>query len=105
MTKWSGIALVGLFTGCSTGGPEVTPEMAALNTGGTLAFTQLKQGRTLFASRCIECHALPGVTAHTAGEWPDLIDEMADRASLDPAERQAVLAYILAARAGTSSPR
>lgn len=60
---------------------------------------QLQHGRTLFASRCIECHALPAVTAHNASEWPRLIDEMAERASLKLTEREAVLAYVLAARA------
>ena len=89
-----------LLAGCSgTGPPEITSEMIRSSGPGATGFVQLQQGRTLFASRCIECHALPRVTAHTATEWPRLLDQMADRASLNTAERQAILAYLLAARA------
>jgi hypothetical protein len=95
-TRFS-IGLVCLLVSCSTTAPpEVTPQLARAYSRVSLA--QLQQGRTLFVSRCIECHTLPAVTAHTAAEWPNLIAEMADRASLKPAERNAVLAYILAAR-------
>jgi mono/diheme cytochrome c family protein len=76
--------------------PSVTAEMAKT---GNRDVVELRQGRTLFVSRCIECHALPSVAAHTVAEWPRLIDEMADRASLKPAEREALVAYIIAARA------
>jgi cytochrome c5 len=75
--------------------PSVTAEMAMI---GHRDVAQLRRGRTLFVSRCIECHALPSVAAHTAAEWPRLIDEMADRANLKPAEREALVAYIIAAR-------
>ncbi len=79
--------------------PPVTAQMA--RTGGKqhVDLAMLREGRALFVSRCIECHTLPAVSRHTAAEWPGLIDEMAARASLKPAERNVVLAYILAARA------
>jgi hypothetical protein len=59
----------------------------------------LREGRTLFVSRCIECHTLPLVSRYDAVAWPWLVDDMAHRASLKPAVRDAVVAYILAVRA------
>ena len=59
----------------------------------------LQAGRTLFVSRCIECHTVPVVSHYDAVAWPWLVDDMAARASLKPAEREALIAYILAVRA------
>jgi len=59
----------------------------------------LQEGRTLFVSRCIECHTLPVVSRYDPVAWPWLVDDMAARASLKPAEREAIVAYILAVRA------
>jgi mono/diheme cytochrome c family protein len=81
--------------------PVVTSQMAWVGGGQHADLMMLHEGQRLFVSRCIECHTLPPVTSHTAVEWPRLIDEMAGRASLKPSERNAVLAYILAARAQT----
>lgn len=81
--------------------PAVTSQMANVGGAQHVDLATLREGRALFVSRCIECHTLPSVASHTAGEWPRLIDEMAGRASLEPSERNAVLAYILAARAQT----
>jgi mono/diheme cytochrome c family protein len=79
--------------------PPVTPQMAVrAGPKQHVALTTLREGRTLFVSRCIECHTLPSVAEHAAAQWPRLIDEMAGRANLKPAERNAVLAYILAAQ-------
>jgi mono/diheme cytochrome c family protein len=61
----------------------------------------LREGRKLFVSRCIECHTLPVVSDYRASAWPHLVDKMADRADLKSTERNAVVAYILAARAQT----
>jgi mono/diheme cytochrome c family protein len=95
-----GAAGVCFLVGCSSSTPpEVTPEMVRAGTSGSRTFVQLQHGRTLFASRCIECHTLPAIAMHTQSEWPRLVNLMADRANLKPDERDTVLAYILAARA------
>jgi mono/diheme cytochrome c family protein len=57
----------------------------------------LQQGRTIFVSRCIECHTLPPISSRTTMEWPKAVDKMATRASLKPAERQALIDYLQAA--------
>jgi hypothetical protein len=99
MSKWLAAGFVCLLVGCSTTAPpEVTPQLAQAYSKRGVSLAQLQQGRTLFVSRCIECHTLPAVDAHTAKEWPGLIKEMSDRANLKPAEQNAVLTYILAVR-------
>jgi mono/diheme cytochrome c family protein len=59
--------------------------------------SQLTTGRNVFVTRCIECHTLPRIRDHGASEWPHLVDTMAPRANLTPAEHEALIAYILAA--------
>jgi hypothetical protein len=107
------LALICLLASCESTNyapPPVTSQMAIVGARqhvrhGTnpsdwrIDLVTLRKGRALFVSRCIECHTLPVVVQHSAAQWPGLIDEMADRANLKPAERKAVLAYILAARA------
>ncbi len=96
-----GLACLVDFNSCGTTSfapPPVTPELARTGKSQHRDIAMLREGRTLFVSRCIECHTLPAVSQHSAREWPRLIDEMAGRASLKPAEREAVLAYILAVR-------
>ena len=97
-------ALLCLLTSCESTGnqpPPVIAEFAKIDARPAslrTSLAMLREGRTLFVSRCIECHTLPAVGKHTAAEWPALIDGMAGRANLKPEQRGAVLAYILAAR-------
>jgi mono/diheme cytochrome c family protein len=60
---------------------------------------QLERGRRLFVHRCIECHTLPAIWHYTPKDWTEIVNSMSHRASLKPAERDAVIAYILAVRA------
>jgi hypothetical protein len=93
-------ALLCLLAGCESTGnqpPPVTGEFAKVGARQHVDLAMLREGRTLFVSRCIECHTLPAVGKHTTAEWPALIDEMAGRANLKPEQHVAVLAYILAA--------
>ncbi len=59
----------------------------------------LRDGRRLFVSRCIECHALPVAWYYAKSDWPKIVHEMAERASLKTAEEKALVAYIRAVRA------
>ena len=78
--------------------PPVTSQMATARKGESVNLAMLQEGRTLFAHRCIECHTLPVVGRHSSKDWPDIVDGMSQRASLKPAEREAIIAYIIAAR-------
>ena len=72
--------------------------MATARKGESVNLAMLHEGRTLFAHRCIECHTLPVVWRYTSENWPDIVDSMSHRASLKPAEREAIIAYIIAVR-------
>jgi hypothetical protein len=76
------------------GKPSLPPRRAS-----TTSLAKLRQGRTLFVHRCIECHTLPALWHYTPKDWEQIVNDMAHRASLKPAERDAVIAYILAVRA------
>jgi hypothetical protein len=80
--------------------PPVTPQMAAASQRKQdVDLSSLRQGRTLFVHRCIECHTLPAIWKYSREDWPRIVNDMSHRASLKPAERDAVIAYILAVRA------
>ncbi len=78
--------------------PPVTSQMATARKRESVNLAMLHEGRTLFAHRCIECHTLPVVWRYSSKDWPDIVDSMSQRASLKPAEREAIIAYIIAVR-------
>jgi hypothetical protein len=81
--------------------PPVTSQMAVLGKNQSVDLAMLQTGRALFVSRCIECHTLPVVSRYDAVAWPWLVNDMSARSGLKPTEREALVAYILAARAQT----
>jgi hypothetical protein len=96
--------LIWLFGGCQSDSyapaPPVKSQMAAasVSTKSHADLAMLGEGRTLFVHRCIECHTLPAVWHYRTDEWPGIVSSMSHRASLKPAEREAIVAYILAVR-------
>jgi mono/diheme cytochrome c family protein len=80
------------FVGCETANYAPKVGSTARNSA------QLERGRQLFVHRCIECHTLPAIWKYSREGWPEIVNDMSHRASLKPAERQAVIAYILTAR-------
>jgi hypothetical protein len=77
--------------------PPVTPQMATVK-GRHLDVATLREGRTLLVHRCIECHTLPPLWHYSVEDWPNIVNSMSHRASLKPAERDAIVSYILAVR-------
>jgi hypothetical protein len=99
-----------LLLGCESSNyvPPITAQMVSANsrkqdvdpsTSLRTSLTKLERGRTLFVHRCIECHTLPPLWHYTPKDWTEIVNSMSHRASLKPAERDAVIAYILAVRA------
>ena len=86
-----------LLTGCAMPNlaPPVSPAMSA-RAGRPAGI--LEQGRRLYTGRCATCHAIDPVGKYSASRWGEIVAEMADEAKLTPAEKDAVLTYILAAR-------
>ena len=98
-------SIAAIFLGCQSLNnypPPVTPNMAKAGKTSGVTLAKLDQGRKLFASRCIECHVLPAVSQYPAEKWPRIVNWMGDRASLKPDQREAVIAYVLAAHAEKS---
>jgi len=81
-----------VFVGCETA--NYAPPVGLTSK----KFSQLERGRMLFVHRCIECHTLPPIWKYSREDWPKIVNDMSHRASLKPAERAAVIAYILAVR-------
>jgi hypothetical protein len=98
------VLFIGLFCGCQSDSygppPPVTAQMlpASVMKESHANLAMLREGRRLFVHRCIECHTLPPVWHYRTDEWPGIVSSMAHRASLKPAEREAIVAYILAVR-------
>jgi mono/diheme cytochrome c family protein len=78
--------------------PRVTWQMAAATKERNVDVATLSEGRRLLVHRCIECHTLPPLWHYAVEDWPNIINSMAHRASLKPAERDAIVAYIFAVR-------
>ena len=95
------VAVVAGLLGCESVNyvPPVTQQMAAAKKGRRVDVATLRQGRMLLVHRCIECHTLPPLWHYRTEDWPEIVDSMSHRASLKPAERDAVVAYIIAIRA------
>ena len=78
--------------------PPATSQMAAATKGRPVDVALLQKGRTLLAHRCIECHTLPPLWHYKIEDWPEIVNSMSHRASLKPADRDAIVAYIIAVR-------
>ncbi|MEP6776920.1 MAG: cytochrome c [Chthoniobacterales bacterium] len=90
-----------ILPGCGgtfSGPPTVTAAMVGSARRQHLDDKTLVAGRAVFVSRCIECHVLPSIAEHSAAAWPAIIGRMSTRADLTRTEREALVAYILAAK-------
>jgi hypothetical protein len=94
------LTLICLLVSCETANsvPPVTPQMASVTKQHHVDLATLREGRTLLVHRCIECHTLPPLWRYSAEDWPEIVNSMSHRASLKPAECEAIVAYILAVR-------
>jgi mono/diheme cytochrome c family protein len=91
-----GAAAALILGGCATNVPPVTPQMAAAVGQSS---TVLEHGRQLYAGPCTACHSPESIGKYSAGQWREIMADMGERAKLSPADREAVLAYVLAVRA------
>jgi len=61
-------------------------------------------GRRLYVRRCSGCHTLILPQAHAPDEWPVLVDAMAEKARLKPAEREDVVRFLVAVSSDEPKP-
>lgn len=95
------IVCASILVGCKSmtnSVPPVISQMSAVKTAQPIDPATLREGRTLFVHRCIECHTVPSVWHYRKEDWPEIVNRMSQRASLSPAERDAIISYILAVR-------
>lgn len=97
-------AVLGLLFGAcqsnlSTTAPPVTPAFVQAGARQNADSSTLTQGRTVLLSRCIQCHTLPDVARYEAPRLKAIVAAMSHRASLTPDQHDAVLKYLLTARA------
>ena len=94
------LGVVGCVAACESVNyvPPATSQMAAATKGRAVNVALLQKGRTLLVHRCIECHTLPPLWHYKTEDWPEIVNSMSHRASLNPADRDAIVAYILAVR-------
>lgn len=66
---------------------------------------ELQAGRRSFMESCNECHGHPDVTSLREDEWPPTIERMSGKAKLSDEQSQAVLRFVLTARARVMGAR
>jgi mono/diheme cytochrome c family protein len=94
--------LAALFSGCQSNlksAPPVTESFirAGLReqhaSGPTLA-----EGRKVFLTRCIPCHALPEIDRYDPARIPSIVGWMSGRAHLSAGQKEALIKYLLTVR-------
>lgn len=89
--KRLGLALV-VLAGCRVTPPTAT---AADASRANLELAELQQGRSLMVTKCGNCHRPPMPADHAAREWPEMLDEMSERANLDVRQRRLIEQYLV----------
>ena len=84
--------LAGASAGCGGALPVVTAGDAARS---GVALDELQRGRSLVGAKCSGCHRTPLPADHQTGDWPRMLDEMSERASLDRGQRDAIQRYLV----------
>jgi len=60
----------------------------------------LQQGYTIYSvGKCINCHASKNIYKRDVEQWKDIMDDMAQRAKITDAEKDAVYKFVLAIKA------
>ncbi|HXU28038.1 MAG TPA: cytochrome c, partial [Bacteroidia bacterium] len=60
----------------------------------------LQQGFTIYSvGKCINCHGSKNIYNRSETQWKDIMDDMAQRANISDAEKDAVYKYVLAIKA------
>lgn len=93
-----GVAVALLVLSCGPGYtvPPVSPQLAKISPSPV---SQLERGYSVHQAKCAKCHPFENPADYEAGELTrEIMPVMARKAKLAPADAQAVLAYLLAAR-------
>ena len=108
MNLWSA-RLAGLGALCLLviGGCETSPNAAfpiasavASHAGSAQGadIVTLERGRKIYTTSCTECHVARPIADYSVARWRHYVGIMAPRAGLQPSDRAALEAYVVAAR-------
>jgi len=76
---------------------ETDVPIAQAHWNGT-TIDQLKQGYSIYSTKCVECHDMKNIQDFTLTDWPSIIEGMSRKAKLSPDQQNLVSHYILARR-------
>lgn len=103
------IAVVSVTAACKTkkavtSAATTDPAMDAQLTAVKLRFPdatkeELQKGHSIYTGACTKCHAPKDVTVYTEPRLLEIVDVMASKANLDPAEKQALIRFAVGVRA------
>jgi mono/diheme cytochrome c family protein len=78
--------------------PPVTPALVTAAGREKADAPTLTTGRSIFVSRCIQCHALQDVSRFSGPGLTAIVGIMSRRANLSPAQHDALLKYLQTVR-------
>jgi mono/diheme cytochrome c family protein len=88
--------------GCETNPNSAFPTAPAVTAGGSEQGNQnlatLERGRKIYTTACTECHVARPIAHYSVAQWHHYVTIMAPRAALNPQDRAALEAYVVAAR-------
>jgi hypothetical protein len=86
--------LLFVVTACA---PRVPPPVSAGDAERAhVELADLQQGRALLVQKCGNaCHVAPMPSLHAPADWPHALDEMSDRAHLQPMQRALIEKYLV----------
>ncbi|HEX4631330.1 MAG TPA: hypothetical protein VH188_10225 [Chthoniobacterales bacterium] len=90
-----------VVVGCQSTPPSAPPVTQSLIRAGVREKADgptLAEGRKVFVSRCIVCHALPDIGLYNAARLPGIVGWMSGRAHLNPEQKEALTKYLLTVR-------
>ena len=81
--------------------PPGNQELTAIQTKySTVTLDVLQQGFTIYTiGKCINCHGSQNIYKYNEAQWKDIMDDMALKANISDAEKDAVYKYVLAIKA------
>src|SRR5712692_5870338 len=90
------LGIVCIVSGCvSLPHPTHADAERARSRWPSASVASLESGRTTYAARCASCHALYPPQRYTPQEWRKALTEMAERAHLTAAEREAIEEFLV----------
>ena len=77
--------------------PPVSAEFLAA-AKSSVAKDKLEEGRTLYVTRCAECHDLEMLDSRSVSGWKSMVSKMAGKAHLKGNQEQLIMEYLTAAK-------